>query len=136
MCLWKYTRKGDFHAVAPKRTEAGCRKTLPSRKSYILNSFAVFSRCSVPAWILSNLIADLGRWTRATLGQRPPRMTALMRFGLSLFVFKDGELAFAFSGINPRSLREYRKSSRRVVISRRVMWDIKFCGVLKSGGVQ
>ena len=59
-------------------------------------------------------------------------MTALIRFRLPLFVFNEGELAFAFRGINPRSLREYRKSSRRVVISRRVVWDIKFWEVAIS----
>lgn len=124
--LWKYTKKGAFHAASPNSTLPGCKKTLPSRRSNILNSRAVFSRCTVPACTLSNLIADWGRWTRATRGHSPPKMTAFNRLVFSLLVLRAGVEGVEENGMKPMSARDEMKSWRRVVISRTVAGEMKF----------
>jgi hypothetical protein len=106
----------------------GCKNTLTfSFKSYILNSRAVFSRCTVPACTLSNLTADLGRCTRAMRGQSPPTMMAFRRLVLLLFVLRFGEVGVDERGTRPSSESEERKSCRREVTSRSVLGEIKFC---------
>lgn len=116
-CIWKYAKNGDFHADSPNRTDDGCKKTRSFFRSYILYSLAVFSRCTVPAWTLSNLIADGGKCTRATRGQSPPSMTALTRFVFVLLILRLGESGVDESAVNPMSNSEEKKSRRSEVIS-------------------
>ena len=125
-CLLKYVRNDDFHVVSPNRIEVGCKNTLSLFRSKNLNSLARFSRWTVPACTLSNLMADFGRWTRATRGQSPPRIPALIRLQLELFALRYGSSAFDEKGINPVSVRFENKSWRKDVISRMEEIEIKF----------
>lgn len=127
MCFWKYTRNGDFHTDAPKSTDAGWRNTRPSRRSYILNSFAVFSRCTAPADTRSNLIAFRGSTTRATRGQSPPRITAFSKGTWLRFVFRTGSEGETEAGRKPVEERAERKSCLSEAMSRTVDEEIKFC---------
>ena len=71
-------------------------------------------------------MADLGRWTRATRGQKPPRMTAFTRLVLSLFRLREGSVGELEGEMESRDARAEKRSLRRDVISRMVEGEMKF----------
>jgi hypothetical protein len=74
-------------------------------------------------------MAELGRWTRATRGHTPPKITAFTRFSFEALAFRISSSALAEKGMNPVSVRLENKSCRSEAMSRTVDAEIKLCSL-------